>query len=290
MTSLKKLITLIVGVLLTHGFCQAAETRVLVSIAPYIEIAQKIGGKHIEVELVVPQGADSHNYEPTPKQIQQAAQSKLWFTLGETFEKKMQKALQSQNPALQICDLREGLPLLMETCGHHSHGYDPHIWMSPKLMILQAEHMGVCLEELLPDNKAEIQDNLKQLIYELEALDLKIHKQFDNKKGLVILVAHPAYGYFCAEYGITQIAIEHQGKDPSAKELTALIEEAKKLKIKKIFTQNQYTHKGAALLAEELGAKIVTLNPYSLNYFQMMLQIAEEFSSDTSSEPEESTS
>ena len=278
MTILKKLLTFLFGLFLILPICQATEARVLVSIAPYIEIVQKIGGNLVLVELVVPQGADSHNFEPTPKQVQTVAQSKLWFTIGEVFEKKMQKALHSLNPELKICDLREGLPLLHETCHDHAGGYDPHIWMSPKLMILQAEHISKCLEELLPEAKAEIQNNLKQLRSELEAMDLKIHNQFDGKKGLVVLVAHPAYGYFCAEYGITQIAIEHEGKDPSPKQLTALIEEAKKLKIKKIFTQSQYPHKGAALIAKEIGADIVVLNPYSANYFEMMREIAEEFS------------
>jgi len=282
MTHLK---TVLCGLLFIILFSriEAKELRVLVSLAPYLEIVQKLGGKEIQVEVLLPQGADAHNYEPTPKQIQRYAESQVWFTLGECFEKRMQTALQNQNPTLVVCDLRTGIPLIQEEHPQHIGGYDPHIWMSPKLMILQAQTIATTLEQLFPtlEMKKEIQSNLAKLIIELEALDSEIQKEFaalhQTQSKVIVLVAHPAYSYFCREYGITQLSIEQEGKDPSAKELTSLLQEAKKLQIKTIFIQGPYPHKGAQLIAKEIGAHLVTLNPNSAHYFQMMRQIAAEF-------------
>jgi zinc transport system substrate-binding protein len=254
--------------------------QVMVSIAPYIDIVQKIGKDHVEVLLVVPQGADSHNFEPTLRQIQQAAKSKIWFTIGEAFEKKMQDSLQEENKELVICDLRQGLHLHHESCAHHAGGLDPHIWMSPHLMLIQAETIKSALEKALPLYKEEFEKNLHALQEELKALDEKMKKLFANTS-LTVLVAHPAYGYFCSDYGIKQLAIEHEGKDPTAKQLTQLLKTVKKLQIKKIFVQNQYSHKGAELIAQEIGAKIVVLNPYSAHYFEMITEIGQEFCDQT---------
>ncbi len=261
----------------------AQDARALVSIAPYLEIVEKLAGKEIQVEIILPQGADAHNYDPTPKQIQRYAESQVWFMLGECFEKRMQTALQSQNPNLVVCDLRTDIPLIKEEHPQHIGGYDPHIWMSPKLMILQAKTIAKILEQVFPttEMKEKIQNNLAELIDELEALDNEIQQQFatlhKTHSELIVLVAHPSYSYFCKEYGITQLSIEQEGKDPSAKELTHLLQEAKKLQIKTIFIQGPYPHKGAQLIAKEIGAKLVTLNPNSAHYFQMMRQIAKEF-------------
>ena len=285
----KTTLSILFTLLLLASFSQltAQDARVLVSIAPYLEIVEKLAGNKIQVEVILPQGADAHDYEPTPKQIQRYAESQVWFMLGECFEKRMQTALQSQNPNLVVCDLRTDIPLIKEVHPQHIGGYDPHIWMSPRLMILQAKTIAETLEQAFPspEMKEAIQNNLVKLINELEALDNEIHEQFEElhktHSKIIVLVAHPAYSYFCREYGITQLSIEQEGKDPSAKELTHLLQETKKLQIKTIFIQGPYPHKGAQLIAKEIGANLVTLNPNSAHYFQMMRQIAKEFAEAT---------
>jgi zinc transport system substrate-binding protein len=258
-----------------------AQEKVLVSVAPYVHLVERIGGEDIGVELLVPQGASPHTYEPTPKQIQAISKAKVWFCLGEPIEDKVRPALLNLDKNLVICDLHTGLDLIYEehghNCCHHHNDYDPHLWMSPKLMMKQVITIAKCLQNVFPDLKDTIEKNSQDSLKDLQTLDSDITKLFEGKKERVVLVAHPAYGYFCRDYGIKQISIEMEGKDPTAKELTALINEAKKLNIKKIFVQNQYSHKGAELIAKEIGAKIVVLNPYSDNYIPMMERIAYEF-------------
>ncbi|MDB6081770.1 MAG: ABC-type transporter, substrate-binding lipoprotein [Chlamydiia bacterium] len=276
MQIIKKLITTFF--LLLPILAVAEPTSVLITVAPYTEIVQKIGGGAIQVLLIVPQGADSHNYEPTFNEIQAISKAKIWFCLGEPFEARLQTALQSHNKAMIVSDLRKNLHLSSHDHCHCDHvgGFDPHIWMSPKLMITQAQTIAQGLAEILPEKKSEIEENLKKVINELQTLDKSIRKELENVQGATIMVGHPSYGYFCEEYHLHQFPIEQEGKDPTAKELTTILEEGRKLKIKKIFIQG-YGHKGASLIAHEIGATVTCLNPYSPHYFEMMLGIAKEF-------------
>lgn len=88
-----------------------------------------------------------------------------------------------------------------------------------------------------------------------------------------ILVSHPAYAYFCRDYNLTQLSIEFEGKDPMPQQLTKILETARDLKVKKIFIQPQFQNKGAKLIAKELDAELITLDPYSEDYFEMMREI-----------------
>jgi zinc transport system substrate-binding protein len=259
----------------------SAEVIVLVSVAPYSGMVERLTDKQVAVQLLVPAGFSSHTYEPTPRAILQASKAKLWFTIGELFEKRIIKALQSENPNLTVVDLRQGLDLMKEDHDHH-HDHDcsaadPHIWMSPKMMQVQVNLMAKSLQVVFPELKSAIEKNRALLQEQLETLDRDIHEILKNKKGEVVLVSHPSYGYFCREYGLVQVSIEFEGKDPTPKELYKLLEFAKKNHITTIFTQRQYSTKASELIAKEIDAKIVLLDPYSANYFESMRQIAHSF-------------
>lgn len=259
---------------------QANDHLVLVSVAPYVTMIKELTNDQVEVQLLVPAGYSSHTFEPTPRQIIKASSARLWFTIGELFEIKAAKALQSENPKLQTIDLRQGLSLLDDACHHHgkNHGSaDPHIWMSPKMMQPQVRLMAKELQKTFPALSAEIETRLEQLIVKLQTLDKKIQEQLVTKRGDTIFVSHPAYGYFCREYDLKQISIEHEGKDHSPKQLTELIQLAKELEVKTVFVQKQYSTKAAELVAAEVGATTVVLDPYAENYFENMLYIASAF-------------
>lgn len=270
---------------ITPIFAFAAERVALVSMAPYVGMVRELTGNEIKVELLVPAGFSAHTYEPTPKQILNAAKASIWFTVQEPFEVRALQALTAENPKLVLVDLRQGLQLIHghedhEHDGHIcscSHGADTHIWMSPKMMQVQVNHMAAMLKEVFPDLGSTIDKNRPLLIEKLKNLDSSIHSILDAHKGEVIFVAHPAYGYFCREYGLTQQSIEFEGKDPTPKHIYTLVKEAKEDKITTIFTQKQYSTKAAELVAKEVGAKLVMLDPYSENYFESMKDIAKNF-------------
>ncbi len=255
----------------------ASERLALVSVAPYVELVDELTEKQVTVQLLVPPGFSSHTYEPTPKEIINATKASIWFTIGELFEERVERALKSENPKLVTVDLRQGLSLM----GGHTHegsdhicSQDTHIWMSPKMMMQQVKHMAKSLGSVFPEIKDTVDKNEPLVLAKLEKLDTEIRHILAPYKGKTIFVSHPAYGYFCREYDLHEESIEFEGKDPTPKQLYNLINEAKEDKVETIFIQKQYSTKAADLIAKEIGAKLILLDPYSEHYFDSMLLIA----------------
>lgn len=262
---------------------------VLVSVAPHKFFVEKIAKDTVEVKLMVPAGASSHTFEPTPQQMLKASVADLWFQIGEGFELRASLALTSYNPGMQLINLRKGLDLIVDdgsgtTCCHCSHHalqscVDLHFWLSPKQSKIQAQTIEEALSARYPANTSLYKTNLASFLQELDALDNDMQTTLAPLKKRTIMVSHPAYAYFCRDYNLKQLPIEFEGKDPSPQQLTKVLVAARQAGIKKIFVQPQYSSKGAGLIAKQIGAKIVSLDPYAENYFAAMHQIAAEFAS-----------
>ena len=276
----------------THLLADAKpETRpfVLVSVAPHKFFVEKISKDTVEVMLMVPAGSSSHTFEPTPQQMLKASIADLWFQIGEGFEPRASLALRSYNPKMQIINLRDGLDLIVDDgsgttccrCSHHAlqSCVDPHFWLSPKQSKIQAQTIEKALSARYPDHASLYKTNLASFLQELDALDNEIQTTLAPLKKRTIMVSHPAYAYFCRDYNLQQLSIEFDGKDPSPQQLTKVIVAARQADIKKIFVQPQYSSKGAGLIAKQIGAKLVSLDPYAENYFAAMHHIALEFAS-----------
>jgi zinc transport system substrate-binding protein len=152
---------------------------------------------------------------------------------------------------------------------------DPHIWLSPKLVMFQAEAMRDSLVELYPGKKDIFDANLEKFKSELKNLDKKIREILSGSEGSVFLVFHPSWGYFADDYGLVQVAIEKEGKEPSAEYMARLMEFAKKKKIKAIFVQEQFSKQYAQNIAKALNIKVVSLDPLSPDYFANLIEVAE---------------
>lgn len=262
------------------AFCSAH--TVLVSLAPYKFFVEKIVDKTVDVHLMVPAGASAHTYEPTPKEMLAAGNADVWFTIGEPFEARASMALQSHHPSMALVDLRNGVdPISSHDHPGHSCSNpscrDSHVWMSPRQSKIQVSLIAETLAKLYPENKALYASNLQKFLDELDALDKEIAEMMKPLKQRVIMVSHPAYAYFCRDYNLKQLPIEFEGRDPTPQQLTKVIQEARKNKIRTIFIQPQYSNKGARLIADSIGAKVVTLDPYSEDYLHSMRQIARHF-------------
>lgn len=276
---MKKLILLLLCLL---GISTAAETTpsVLVSIAPYKLFVERIAQDTVDPILMVPAGASAHTYEPTPKEMIRASNGDIWFTIGENFEGRAIKAIRGHNPSLQVIDLRQGVSMITadpETgaCCCHANCQDLHIWLSARQAKIQVATIADGLSKKFPQHADLYKKNLEGLLKELDALDSDITATLAPLTSRIILVSHPAYAYFCRDYNLKQISIEFEGKDPTPLQLTKILNTARAAHINKVLVQPQYSSKGAKLFAQELGAKIIVLNPYSEEYFSAMRQIAQ---------------
>lgn len=248
----------------------------LVTVSPYRFFVEQIVGDFASVEVLVPPGASAHTFEPNPKQMMRASMAAIWFRIGEPFEEKAWNALMSSRPNLKTVNLWEGLSLLHGECKAHKHcGADLHLWTSPKNGVIQAKMIAKALIENYPAEAERFQKNLDRFLGELSTLDAYILGKTAPLKNRTFVVSHPAYGYFCRDYKLEQVSIEFEGRDPTSKQLTVLLERVKEIKPKAIFTQPQYSDKAAKLIGSAIGAKVVELDPYSEHYIHAMEKIAD---------------
>lgn len=240
------------------------DATIYVSITPLKSIVEEITCGDFEVRILVPQGASPETFEPTAKQIAELSDSRLLFQTGLIdFEQSLVGRVAEQTKVVNLC---EGVELMAGSCSHHhhshghAHGIDPHIWTSPKALMTMVDNVRDCIMREYPDStKYDVAaDKLQQRIAEL---DRYCASRIDDAALRVMMIYHPAYTYYARDYGIEQIAIEHDGKEPSPRQLTTLVERAKSNGIGAILLQPQYSEDKVRSIAEECGAEIVVTDP-----------------------------
>jgi zinc transport system substrate-binding protein len=258
------------------SYPQKSKPLILVSVAPYQFFVQKIGGEHVEVRSIVKAGADIHTYEPTPHQRDSMKDAEIWFRIGEPFEQKLLDVFQNH---ISIVDLRIGVDLIKhpanESCCHEMDGQDRHMWLSPKIAQIHAREISNALSEQFPLHRDTFETNLQTLLFDLESLDKEIEQALKPIKNRILLVSHPAFGYFCRDYSLQQLSIEFEGKEPCTKYLSHLLNQARRQPPNVVISLPQHNNKGAQMIAEELELPIKMIDPYSHDYFETMRSLTQ---------------
>lgn len=162
---------------------------------------------------------------------------------------------------------------------HHDHdhsGLDPHIWTSVKNAKVMVENTYSELVKIDPENKQYYLDNKNAYLKELDGLDSKLEATFSGLESKKFMVFHPAWGYLARDYGLTQVPVEQEGKEPSAKELAELIDEAREEDIHVVFASPQFNKDTAGSIAKEIGGTVVLINPLEEDYLSNMKKVSEE--------------
>lgn len=268
----------------------AGKIGVATTILPQAEFVRNLGGDKVEVTVMVPPGASPHTYEPTPAQMKELARAKLYVMTGSGVEFElvwMDKIIQN-NKNLVVVDCSKGISII-ETKEHNHedikgtekephHGKDPHIWLSPKNAKIMVENIYAGLIKIDPVNKNFYNQNKIKYLQQLDSLDKKIKDGLKDIQNRNFMVFHPAWGYFAKDYNLKQIPVEIEGKEPSAKDISNLIDLARKNNIKVVFVSPQFNPKSAAVIAQGIGGKVVFIDPLAENYIQNMLLILDKFS------------
>jgi zinc transport system substrate-binding protein len=226
--------------------------QIVVSIPPLEWLVEQIGGDQVEASVLVTPGESPATFTPSDAQVTDLMRSRVYFRIGVPFEKGMWFDAVSRMGRLEIVDLREGIEGL---------GDDPHIWLNPRLLTIQAETVAEVLMQADPSNRARYQVNLRRLNSRLESLDTEIRQSLAPFEGRSFFVFHPSWGYFAGEYGLQQVAIESGGREPSDQESTRLQEKARQVGLTVVFVQPQIQGRGAQAFAKAVGARIEILDP-----------------------------
>jgi len=271
--------------LLCGGHAQAGKKlAVFVSIPPQKYFLQQIGRQRVDVQVMVQPGASPATYEPKPRQMAAISRTHIYFAIGVPFEKIWLKKIAAANPDMQVVHTDQGIqkiPMAANYAESEQHReknqpgeFDPHIWLSPSLVMIQARTILNALVEIDPDHRAVYETNTKVFLSKLEALDADFKNMFAGKQGFEFLVFHPSWGYFARSYGLKQVPIEIEGKDPKPAQLKALIEHAQKKHINVIFVQPQFSSKSAELVAKEIGGRMIIADPLAADWPGNLREVA----------------
>jgi len=259
----------------------AEKIQVFVSILPQAYFVEQIGGEYVTVRVLVGPGQSPATYEPSPKQMSALAETPLYFRIGVPFERHLVGKIENTFRALKIIDTREGVPL-REIDGANGHGHDhaggkdPHIWLSPRLVKIQAANICRALAEYDSAHADFYNKNLDKFKARLDTTDAAIKEKLAPFRGSRFYAFHPSYGYFGDDYGLVQLAVEIEGKEPSARQLATLIERARAEQVRVIFVQPQYAVKTAETITRAVGGRVVELDPLSKDYLNNLMYMAEE--------------
>lgn len=256
-----------------------AGTVVFVGIPPLEFVVERLAGEFVTVEVLLPPGASPHTYEPSPRQMATLDRAALYLQIGVPFEGPFLDKVKSVVDELRIVDCRRGIELVPVEGGEaHDHGHDfldPHIWLDPARMQQVAANAALALKELLPERSTEIDRNLLALELALRETDRQVAEVLARHHGRTMVVFHPAYGYFARRYGLDQMAVEVEGKAPSARQLTAVVDRLGAHPLRAIFVQPQFSKTAAQRIADALGSDLVELDPLAGDYLANLERMAD---------------
>lgn len=292
---MRTLILIVSMVVAIPGASADERLPVFVSVLPQQYFVQQIGKDHVDVQVMVLPGASPATYEPKPRQMAALAGARLYFSIGVAFESVWLEKIMAANPALTLVRTDAGISKIPMATHHHdgqeadlegpsdhgnptAHGIlDPHIWLSPPLVKQQAGTILNALKAADPTHSQDYNENYQAFVAAIDRLDDALKKTFAGKQGLPFMVFHPAWGYFAQAYGLAQVSIEIEGKNPKPAQLQALITRARDHGIRVVFVQPQFSAKGAELVARGIGGQVAFADPLALNWLDNLRVVAGKF-------------
>ena len=256
--------------------------KVTVAIPPYAYLVDAVGGDLVDITTLVDAGQDPHSFNLTPAQTIKLAGSDIFFNSGMPFEEQFIFEISAEAPELKILYINEGLELLEGACLHDHHAHeeegeheeeegheehhghtapDPHTWTSPAYLGMQAITIYEALVDQAPEKEEQLKKNLSDILAKIAKVDAEIVATLKPHKGKSFYTFHPAWGYFAKQYGMTEQAIEVEGKQPTPKQLLKIIEEAGANNAKAIFIEPQFDTAAAKQVAKEINAEIKSVDP-----------------------------
>lgn len=276
---MKKIAILFIGIVQLFGCSgreKPADDTLWVTILPLRELIRSITGDDFPIEVLVPPGASPETFEPTARQRASLNGARMVFSVGLIdFERNL---LHRTAHSSRIVDLSEGVEPIAGRCTHaghrHTHGTDPHIWTSPQELRIMAANAYRAIHAAFPDSM-KYACNYARLKDRLNDLDRKVKERIERSGATYFLIYHPALTYYARAYGIRQVAVEDEGKEPSARRLATLLGQARRDGIRCILYQKQFPASTVEVIARDLQGRAAEIDPLAENIMDEILTITD---------------
>ena len=265
------------------------DLTIAVTILPQKQFVERIAGDHAKVIVLIPPGASPHTYEPTAGQLAEISSADVYLKVGSgiEFERAWMEKIAGVNPAMAVVDSSRGIQLVEgieeeEEEGHapasgDEPGTDPHTWLSLRNARIMAENAYQGLAAADPDHAAEYRANTDAFVRELDDLDAAISRDVAARNISGFMVYHPAWTYFARDYGLVQVPIEVDGKEPTAAGVETLIRQAREMNTTVVFAAPEDSTRSAEVIADEIGGRVVLVSPLAEDYLENMRNASSAF-------------
>lgn len=254
------------------------ERNISVSILPQKYFVERIAGDYVKVNVMIPPGMNPATCDLSTGQLKKLYDSDICFAIGYLpFETThLYPALENKAEVLLINHSAD-IDLIEGSCGHtheeghqHEGGFDPHIWLSPKYAMEMSRTILKVLSEKYPERAESFRENYARLEEDINGVAARADSVLAGKTHKTFLIYHPALTYFAQDYGLEQISIENEGKEPNPAHLKKIIDTTKEKDIHIIFIQSQFDVTNARSIANETGGKIIPIDPLNENWLEEM--------------------
>lgn len=296
---------LLISIFVFSSILYASKPQLTVNILPQKYFVEKIVKDKFDINVMIKPGSSPHNFEPKPSQMKSLNASKAYFQVGDPSEKAWIEKFKQNAKNTLFVDTTVGIEKLKMTAHSHydedekaghadekehehkeevSHKHedaelDPHIWLDPIIVKIQAKNIYEAMIKIDEPNSAFYKTNYDEFTKELDDLDAQIKEILKPHQEKAFMVFHPSWGYYAARYNLEQVSIEFEGKEPKPNELIELINEAKKHDIKIIFVSPQFSQKSAKTIAQNINGSVVAINPLTDDWKNNLLKTTKEIAS-----------
>lgn len=244
---------------------------ITVTIEPLRYFAEQLVGDRAEVTTLVPKGSSPETYEPTAQQMVALGNSMMFIKVGDLgFERTWVAKLGDLADGIEIVDTSEGIATVEST----SRGVtDQHTWMSCANALVIVKNIYNSLRKADPENASFYEGRYNALVAKIEKLNAELTESLKPAEGSSFIIYHPALTYFAKEYGLHQLAVEEDGREPSAASLAKVIDEAKAEGVRLMLVQQEFDRRNAEIVAKALNIGMTTINPLSYEWEKEMRDI-----------------
>jgi zinc transport system substrate-binding protein len=264
---------------------KSADKTVSVTILPQKYFVEAIAGDKVKVNVMIPPGASHSSYEPTARQMNLLNHSRAYLKIGHLdFELSWMPRFIGVNSSMKVFDLSEGIDLITGNHDHHHEekvqeankyepGTDPHTWMSPKNVKIIAKNILNSLNILYPADSTDFIANYNVFLLQIDSIETLFNQNSDKLKGRYFIIYHPALAYLTRDFGMEQIVLEFDGKEPPPAHIKEIIDLGKEKNIHAIFVQKQLSIDNSKSLAKEINAEIIIIDPLDENWKKQIISI-----------------